>query len=175
MKFNKSGAPKVPILEPEIVSERCEKLEISHGHCRSPNSKNNLRFIFTCMELASGFPFAIALKTYTADETAKALLSVISILGAPLHVLSADILAHLSSATFLSKLDLLKGFHQVPLSESSKHLTTFTCLQGKFQYRVMPFILTNAPATFQLLMQSVLLGLENFSLPYIDDGFYFIR
>ncbi len=84
-----------------------------------------------------------------------------------------DILAHLSSATFLSKLDLLKGFHQVPLSESSKHLTAFTCLQGKFQYCVMPFGLTNAPATFQLLMQSVLLGLENFSLPYIDDVIIF--
>lgn len=53
-----------------------------------PKSKGNLRYIFTCMELASGFPFAIAIKNYTADETAKALLSVISILGAPLQVLS---------------------------------------------------------------------------------------
>ncbi len=87
VKFNKSGAPKVPMLEPEIVSERCEKLAMDIVG-PLPKSKNNLRFIFTCMELASGFPFAIALKTYTADETAKALLSVISILGAPLHVLS---------------------------------------------------------------------------------------
>ncbi len=80
-----------------------------------------------------------------------------------------DILSQLGKATFLSKLDLLKGFHQVPMSESSKELTAFTCLQGKFQYRVMPFGLTNAPSTFQLLMQTVLRGLETCSLPYIDD------
>ncbi len=50
-----------------------------------------------------------------------------------------DILAQLGNAAFLSKMDLLKGFHQVPMSEASKELTAFTCLQGKFQYRVMPF------------------------------------
>ncbi len=55
------------------------------------------------------------------------------------------------------------------MTEDSKPLTAFTCLQGKFQYRVMPFGLTNAFSTFQLLMQSVLRGLEHFCLPYIDD------
>ncbi len=63
-----------------------------------------------------------------------------------------DILAQLGNAAFLSKMDLLKGFNQVPMSEASKELTAFTCLQGKFQYRVMPFGLTNAPSTFQQLM-----------------------
>ncbi len=84
-----------------------------------------------------------------------------------------DILAQLGNAAFLSKMDLLKGFHQVPMSEASKELTAFTCLQGKFQYRVMPFGLTNAPSTFQQLMQSVLRGLENHCLPYIDDVIIF--
>ncbi len=79
------------------------------------------------------------------------------------------IISQLGEAKFLSKLDLLKGFHQVPLADDSKHLTAFSCLQGKFQYRVMPFGLRNAPATFQLLMQEVLRGLEEFSLAYIDD------
>ncbi len=65
-----------------------------------------------------------------------------------------DILSQLPKSTFLSKLDLLKGFHQVPMSETSKEFTAFTCLQGKFQYCVMPFGLTNGPSTFQLLMQS---------------------
>ncbi len=37
------------------------------------------------------------------------------------------------------------------------------------QYKMMPFGLWNAPATFQLLMQRVLRGLESFALPYIDD------
>ncbi len=80
-----------------------------------------------------------------------------------------DILAHLGNAKFLSKMDHLKVFHQVPMTEESKPLTAFTCLQGKFQYIVMPFGLTNAPSTFQLLMLSVLRGLEHFCLPYIDD------
>ncbi len=79
-----------------------------------------------------------------------------------------DILSQLGNAIFLSKLDLLKGFHQVPMSPESKEYTAFSCPQGKFQYRVMPFGLTNAPSTFQQLMQLVLRGLETFSLPYID-------
>ncbi len=76
-----------------------------------------------------------------------------------------DILSQLGNASFLSKLDLLKGFHQVPMEPDSKQYTAFTCLQGKFQYCVMPFGLTNAPGTFQLLMQQVLRGLESHSLP----------
>ncbi len=80
-----------------------------------------------------------------------------------------DILAQLGNATVLSKMDLLKGFYQVPMDPDSRHFTAFTCLQGKFHFKVMPFGLTNAPCTFQILMQSVLRGLERFSLPYIDD------
>ncbi len=79
------------------------------------------------------------------------------------------VIAQLGGARFLSKLDLLKGFHQVPLTEDSKPLTAFSCILGKFHYKVMPFGLKNAPATFQLLMQTVLRGLEVFSLAYIDD------
>ncbi len=58
------------------------------------------------------------------------------------------VVSQLGEARFLSKLDLLKGFHHVPLAEESKHLTSFSCLLGKFQYRIMPFGLRNAPATF---------------------------
>ncbi len=80
-----------------------------------------------------------------------------------------DIISKLGSATVLSKIDLQKGFHQVPMEHTSKQYTAFHCLQGKFQYKVMPFGLTNAPGTFQLLMQQVLRGLDHYSLPYIDD------
>ncbi len=73
-----------------------------------------------------------------------------------------EIVADLGKARLLSKMDLLKGFYQVPMDEESKKFTAFTCLQGKFQFKVMPFGLTNAPCTFQLLMQMVLRGLENF-------------
>ncbi len=56
-----------------------------------------------------------------------------------------DIISKLGSETVLSKIDLQKGFHQVPMEHTSKQYTAFHCLQGKFQYTVMPFGLTNAP------------------------------
>ncbi len=80
-----------------------------------------------------------------------------------------SIIAKAGNFTHLSKIDLLKGFHQVPMEEESKQYTAFSCAHGKFQYKVMPFGLRNAPATFQLLMQRVLAGCEQFALPYIDD------
>ncbi len=43
-------------------------------------------------------------------------------------------------------------------------------MQGKFQYRVMPFGLRNAPVTF---LQQVLRGLESFTLAYIDNVIFF--
>ncbi len=42
-----------------------------------------------------------------------------------------DILSQLGNATHLSKLDVQKGFHQVPMSLESRKYTAFTCLQGK--------------------------------------------
>ncbi len=80
-----------------------------------------------------------------------------------------ETVSRLGKATFLSKLDLLKGFHQVPMSLESRKYTAFSCRHGKYHYKRMPFGLRNAPATFQLLMQEVLRGLEHFSSPYIDD------
>ncbi len=58
-----------------------------------------------------------------------------------------SIIARVGNSTYLSKLDLLKGFHQVPMEEESKQYTAFSCAHGKFQYKVMPFGLKNAPAT----------------------------
>ncbi len=55
------------------------------------------------------------------------------------------------------------------MEEESKQYTAFSCAHGKFQYKVMPLGLKNAPATFQLLMQRILAGCEEFALPYIDD------
>ncbi len=87
LKFNKSGPGIIPMVEAEIVSQRGEKLAVDIVG-PMPKAKGNLRFVFTCMDLASGFPFAVAMKTYTAEETAKALLSIILVLGVPLQVLS---------------------------------------------------------------------------------------
>ncbi len=52
-----------------------------------------------------------------------------------------SILAQVGNCKYLSKLDLLKGFHQVLFDEDTKQLTAIRCKVGKFQYKVMPFCL----------------------------------
>ena len=67
--------------------------------------------------------------------------------------------------------DLLSGFWQIPMEESSKPYTAFTVgMLVFFQYEHMPFGLCNAPATFQQLMMNCL-GELNYStcLVYLDD------
>ena len=69
-----------------------------------------------------------------------------------------------------SSLDLMKGYHQVRMADTSKWKTAFTCHMGLFQYRRMPFGLTNAPATFQRLMNQLFQGSEwDFVFIYLDD------
>ena len=57
-----------------------------------------------------------------------------------------------------TSLDLMRGYHQVRMDDTSKHKTAFVCHMGLFQFRRMPFGLTNAPATFQRLMSQLFSG-----------------
>ena len=52
-------------------------------------------------------------------------------------------------SSIISKLDLTKGFHQSPVKSATDPKTAFVCPIGKFQYKCMPFGLTNSPACFQ--------------------------
>ena len=80
-----------------------------------------------------------------------------------------DLIDTIGRAKFLTKWDLRKGFWQVPLTEKAKEICAITTQFGLFQFTVMPFGLKNAPATFQRLMNSVLDGLQDFSVCFIDD------
>lgn len=82
-----------------------------------------------------------------------------------------DALREFGAATVFSAIDLRTGYWQIPLDEQSRHLTGFATPDGAtYQYRVMPFGLKNAPATFQKLMTRVLAGyLGNFVHVYLDD------
>ena len=79
-----------------------------------------------------------------------------------------DCIDRVGSANFVTKLDLLKGYWQVPLTPRASDISAFVTPDTFLQYTVMPFGLRNAPATFQRLMHRVLSGVENCEA-YLDD------
>jgi hypothetical protein len=67
------------------------------------------------------------------------------------------ILDKLRRARYISTIDLKSGYWQVPLTPASKPITAFTVpSRGLYQFRVMPFGIHSAPATFQRLMDRVI-------------------
>ena len=70
-----------------------------------------------------------------------------------------------------STLDMLSGYHQMELDEDSKEKTAFvTPHMGVWEFNVLPFGLTNGPASYQRLMETLLRGLcPKICLIYIDD------
>ncbi|MCG8078877.1 MAG: DDE-type integrase/transposase/recombinase [Candidatus Thiodiazotropha taylori] len=86
-----------------------------------------------------------------------------------------DILALLGHAKYFTLLDLKSGYWQVCVDDECKEKTAFACHRGLFQFNVMPFGLTTAPAVFQELMSHVLEGLDRFTVAYLDDILIFSR
>nr|XP_034320976.1 uncharacterized protein LOC117687844 [Crassostrea gigas] len=83
-----------------------------------------------------------------------------------------SIFSKMTGKKFVSKIDLSKGYWQVPMADESKSLTAFSTPSGLYQFRTMPFGLVNAPATFSRMMRKLLQGMngvENF----IDDVIVF--
>lgn len=87
-----------------------------------------------------------------------------------------NLIKQVNGAKVFSTLDLNSGYWQVEVEEESRPLTTFSTPRGVYQFRVMPFSLKNAPATFMRLMDKVLSGYTGiFCQVYLDDILVFSK
>lgn len=81
-----------------------------------------------------------------------------------------DSIDALRGSKWFSTLDLSSGYWQVKMDPKDIDKTAFTTPYGLYQFKVMPFGLVNAPATFERLMEHVLAGLHwEVCLIYMDD------
>ena len=81
-----------------------------------------------------------------------------------------DLLDRLSKAKFLSTIDLASGYHQIAMAPEDSEKTAFVTRYGLYEYTVMPLGLSNAPSTFQRLMNEVMAGyIDDFVGVYLDD------
>ncbi|XP_075990295.1 uncharacterized protein LOC142985939 [Anticarsia gemmatalis] len=81
-----------------------------------------------------------------------------------------DQISNLSGNNFFTTLDLASGYYQIPMDEGSQHLTGLITPDGHYEFKRMPFGLSNAPAVFQRMINKIL-GNRRFeyALAYLDD------
>ena len=73
-------------------------------------------------------------------------------------------------AQIFTKLDLRNAYHLIRIKEGDEYKTAFRTRYGQFEYRVMPYRLTNALATFQAYIDHCLRPyIDNFAVCYLDD------
>ena len=80
-----------------------------------------------------------------------------------------EVLEGVGQASFISKLDLTKGYYQIPVQETDIPKTCFICHRGRFEFTRMLFGVRNAPAIFQELMQNVFHDTTAYATAYVDD------
>jgi hypothetical protein len=84
--------------------------------------------------------------------------------------LISEIIDELRKAKIYTRLDLPDAYHLVRIKEGDEWKTAFRCKFGHYEYNVIPFGLSNAPAAFQTFMNEIFADLLNkFTIVYLDD------
>ena len=81
-----------------------------------------------------------------------------------------ELLTCLAKANYHTKFDLKQAFNLLRIRSGDEPLTAFRCHLGTFQYRVMPFGLSNSPSHFQRFITSIFSDmLLKVMIVYVDD------
>ena len=81
-----------------------------------------------------------------------------------------DLLDQLQKAKYFSKIDLRAGYHQMKIRPEDVVKTAFVTWYGQYEFMVVSFGLTNAPAYFMNMMNKVFMEeLDKFVMVFIDD------
>ncbi|UYV85104.1 K02A2.6-like [Cordylochernes scorpioides] len=81
-----------------------------------------------------------------------------------------DTLDCLRGASYYSSMDLRSGYWQIEVDEADREKTAFITPDGLYEFKVMPFGLCNAPATFERMMDTLMRGLKwSMCLCYLGD------
>lgn len=81
-----------------------------------------------------------------------------------------ETLARIANAKIFTKLDIRQAFHRIRMDPASEEYTTFRTRYGAYKCKVLPFGLTNGPATYQRYMNDILFDyLDDFCTAYLDD------
>lgn len=81
-----------------------------------------------------------------------------------------EVIGKIIGCKHLTRLDIIAAFNKLRMAEDSEDYTTFVTVLGAYKYRVLPFGLTNGPASFQQYINDTLFDfLNEFCQAYLDD------